>query len=638
MHCFVVAWKLPEKFRHRLEPSLAALTDVYETLDASSLWSRQQGSLSVASIQSSPAHRGARCYRAINPSGFTLVDGLCVDLQGEFSAFDAAQLAQHWSRIPASVDGQFILVRGQQEPAQLEIITDSLGVLQLYCARTGSGWVLSNSVQVLKNLLELNEPDPQGTASYLSIGWSVANSTLVRGIECVPGGQHWRWQAAQDKPRRDTYFGRGNLARTGQRRLPPEAIAALGQTLLDTVRPIGALAEVECPITAGKDSRLMAAVLAEAKVPAIYFASGREGEPDMEMGRQFAERFQLPFRALDDFASATDAEWEDAIWRLVKQTDGMSTLAHVSTALRGNDPSPVRCVHLYGAGGEIGRANFFQRKALYYLLPLGHEGAKRALRDLMMTYRGNLVRPEAEALATQYLDQFVDHMRDDGFASSELEALFYMEERVRRWAGNNFRQLDSYRDVFTPYCTRAYAQASFSVPLLYRYADHIHYELLGYLDREMQQFPLEVPWYAQRPLPLTVQLLTRYYDQSGIARLSHRVLNRIQRLHVAATRWNKRAAWNVAPSRRNERASWLEQFLPRLRQRVLDQSSSALWDYVDRPRLEHLLDPGTPAVERRRCQPALFDTLTLFHYNLACAPRTATSDPADFGKRRTGQA
>jgi asparagine synthase (glutamine-hydrolysing) len=625
MHCFVVAWNLPEEFRDRLEGSLATSTDVYATLDTSSLWSRQEGRLSVASIQSSPAHHGARCYRSIDSNGFTLVDGVCVDLQGEFSAFDAAQLTQHWSRIPASVDGQFILVRGQQEPAELEIITDSLGVLPLYYAKAGSGWVFSNSVQVLKNLLVLNEPDPLGTASYLSIGWSVANSTLVRGIECLPGGQHWRWRAAQDQPRRDTYFGRGNLARTGQSRLPPDAVAELGRTLLDTVRPLGALGEIESPITAGKDSRLMAALLVKAGVPAMYFATGSEGEPDMDMGRQFAGRFQLPFRTAYDNQSATDAEWEDAVWRLVKQTDGMSTLAHVCTALRGDDQLSARRVHLYGAGGEIGRANFFQRKALYYLLPTGHAGAKRALRDLMVSYRRNLVRPEAEALATRYLDQFVDRMHDDGFASSELEALFYMEERVHRWAGNNFRQITSRRDVFTPYCTRAYAVASFSIPLLYRYADHIHYELLGYLDRDMQQFPLEVPWYPQRPLPLTVQLLTRYYEQTRIARLVCRMRNRIQRP-------------KVAPSRHNERAVWLERFLPGLRERVLDQSSSPLWDYVDRPRLEHLLDPDTPAVERYRSQPSLFDTLTLFHYGLACAPQPVLRRTSGEGVPVTSQA
>ena len=184
MHCFIVAWKLPEGLRYHLDKSLAALTDVYETLDASSLWSRQQGPLSVVSIQSSPEHHGARCYRDITPNGFTLVDGLCIDLKGEFSTFDARQLTQHWSRIPASVDGQFILVRGHQDPPELEIVTDSVGVLPLYYAKAGPGHVFSNSVQALKNLLTLNELDPLGTASYLALGWSVANTTLVRGIEC----------------------------------------------------------------------------------------------------------------------------------------------------------------------------------------------------------------------------------------------------------------------------------------------------------------------------------------------------------------------------------------------------------------------------------------------------------------------
>jgi hypothetical protein len=63
-------------------------------------------------------------------------------------------------------------LRGQREPAELEIITDSLGVFQLYYTDAGSGQASRSSVQVLKNLLVLNEPDPFGTASHLSIGWS----------------------------------------------------------------------------------------------------------------------------------------------------------------------------------------------------------------------------------------------------------------------------------------------------------------------------------------------------------------------------------------------------------------------------------------------------------------------------------
>lgn len=308
-------------------------------------------------------------------------NGVCIDLQGEFSAFDARQLSQHWSRIPASVDGQFILVRGQQHPAQLEVVTDSLGAAQLYYAKVSAGWVLSNSV--------------------------------------------------------------------------------------------------------------------------------------------------------------------------------------------------------------------------------------RALRRSVMSYRENVVRPEAEALVTEYLDQFVDHMRDDGFFSTELETLFYLEERVRRWSGNNFRQVTSYRDVFSPYCTRAYTMAAFKVPLLCRYANHVQYELLGYLNRDMQQFPFERAWFPQQPQALRIRLLRQYYRQSKskIVQLVRHLLHRTNPSQERHARYN-------------QRATWLDQYLPQLRQRVFDQSSSPLWDYVDRPRLEHLLDPNTPTMERYRSQATLFDTLTLYHYRLACESHT----------------
>jgi hypothetical protein len=75
-------------------------------------------------------------------------------------------------------------------------------------------------------------------------------------------------------------------------------------------------------------------------------------------------------------------------------------------------------------------------------------------------------------------------------------------------------------------------------------------------------------------------------------------------------------------ARANRQAVWLEQHLPQLRQRVFDQGSSPLWDYIDRRRLEHLLDPNTPAAERYDSRRALFHALTLFHYRLACAPCT----------------
>jgi hypothetical protein len=131
----------------------------------------------------------------------------------------------------------------------------------------------------------------------------------------------------------------------------------------------------------------------------------------------------------------------------------------------------------------------------------------------------------------------------------------------------------------------------------------------------MQVFPFERAWFPQQPQALRIQLLRHYYRQSKgkLGRFLRQLLRRTNSTQFRHARFN-------------QRATWLEQYLPQLRERVFDQSSSPLWDYVDRPRLEHLLDPNTPATERYRSQATLFDALTLFHYRLACDSQTSRLD------------
>lgn len=605
MHSFVLGWKVPLEFVPLLRQEVCALTSVYETLEIKMLWSWHHGPIAAASIQSSPSHHGIRRYRAGDEDEFTLIDGVCVNPQHQFRGFDAGDIARNWSTLPASVEGQFILVRGQRQVPSLEIITDGLGLAQLYYTRVQQGWLLSNSVQVLRRISAQTEPDPLGVASFVAKGWCAGAATLTKNIHCIPGGQHWRWSLNDTDPVRKTYFGRQDLLHHHPRRLAVEQVTSLAGGLLDIVRPLRPLGEIECPITAGRDSRLMAALVWSADLPTRFFAEGSEGDPDLEIGKSVAARFGLNFQSLADHETATDAQWEQAIWRLVQQTDGMVTLAHVANGLRTDSTPKKRLVHFYGAGGEIARANFFQTQPSHYLLPPDRARAITTLQRVIVDCRGNLLRPDALSFVHQHHADYVDGMLADGFNLRELEALYYLEERVHRWAGNNFRQVTSYRDVFSPFCTRLFAQSAFHIPYMLRFADHIHYELLGHLNSEMQQFPFETPWYPQQRIKVRQQLLRQYYERSRIARIVRKVQNRIQ-------------PPKVFPSRQNQRASWLEQFLPTLRQSVLDQDKSPLWDFIDRVRLEHLLNPRTSSSERRKCQSALFDALTVFHYQSAC--------------------
>lgn len=615
MHAFVLGWNVSSLGIPVIHREVGALASIYETLDTNTIWIEQNGPLLAASIHSTAEHYGLRCYRAINEQAFTFLDGVCISVGQPFNGYDARDISRHWQTLPYSAEGQYILARGDRKSPALEIITDGLGIAQLYFTRIQRGWLLSNSVQVLRRLANCSQPDSFGVATFVAHGWCAGTSTLTRGIEYVPGGQRWRWEAGSIEPARETYFGRRDLLHKRPQRMSPPQIENLARNMLNLVRPLGALGEVECPITAGRDSRLMAALVRAAGIPATFFSEGNEGEPDVEIGRGVAKHFGLNHQSLADHRVATPADWEQAIWRLIRQTDGMVTLAHVSNGLRHHDEPPQRNVHFYGAGGETARASFFQIRPMHYVLPPNSVRAKANLQHVIVGFRGNLLRPDAAALVDSYLSNYVDGMLADGFSLRELEALYYLEERVRRWAGNNFRQVTSYRDVFSPFCTRVFTETAFRVPHLLRVADHVHYELLGYLDVNMQQYPFETPWYPQQRTKIRDELLRQYYERSHIARIVRSVQNRIR-------------PPKVFPSRQNQRAAWLEQFLPVLRQTVLDQSSSPLWDYVDRGRLELLLDPAAPATQRRKQQTALFDALTVFHYQWICreSPKSERTD------------
>ncbi len=84
-----------------------------------------------------------------------------------------------------------------------------------------------------------------------------------------------------------------------------------------------------------------------------------------------------------------------------------------------------------------------------------------------------------------------------GFATKDLNTVFYLRDRLRRWGGSNFRQISAFIDVFAPLATRPYARAAFGVPAYQRYCERIPKELLARLVPELGDVPFEMPWHPQ---------------------------------------------------------------------------------------------------------------------------------------------
>ena len=188
-----------------------------------------------------------------------------------------------------------------------------------------------------------------------------------------------------------------------------------------------------------------------------------------------------------------------------------------------------------------------------------------------------------------------------------LATAFYLDERCRRWATNNPRELAQTEDKVLPFLTRSYVTSVLSVDPDDRAYHQVHRQVIRRLVPELEHEPApDIPW-AKPPQPVG---WARSMYNVVMASLPHAARRGIviarDRLHSTRV---VRAPWSPY-----DEASWLEANLPHARETILSRTSSPLWDYLHRRTVERLLAPGTSADERRLHQLPLFAAYTMFLY------------------------
>ena len=94
----------------------------------------------------------------------TFYDGVAIDRTDSFAAHDAGELARHWADLPEKLEGHFVAARVRTSPATIELMTDLLGVQQVYYCRSGNMWLISNSARPLVQLSDASQFDPLGVS------------------------------------------------------------------------------------------------------------------------------------------------------------------------------------------------------------------------------------------------------------------------------------------------------------------------------------------------------------------------------------------------------------------------------------------------------------------------------------------
>ncbi|MCM3902710.1 MAG: hypothetical protein ND866_13475 [Pyrinomonadaceae bacterium] len=634
MNLFILTWQMPTEYRPRVLSELIRTAKLYPQLDLDTLWHYEvSDAIFVASVHSAVSASTPRSYVATDKDGVTFYDGLMVDSSGCFNAHVARELSINRDRLAESLEGRFVVVHVGDSPPRIDLLIDPIGIEQVYYLQDGMTWFLSNSAGLLERLGNKKDLDPLGASLFVTLDWVGGDRTLRRDIRVMEGGRSVTWRQDAQGPSYKTYFARSSLARIPRREITHDASRRLADDLIQLCSSLGQnFGKLNCPLTSGRDSRVMAALLMQGDIRAKYWTTGDPNCADVVIGAQIGQAFGLDHQVSNTpndqpgvGSNPTEeviACWDDLSWRFIRQNDGLASLSLIANIL--GMPSKVDRldVTLCGLGGEIARA--------YYAdLFNGVRSAKQMLAlfpTIMVSDYGGLLSGEALSLTRSHLRVFFNECLDEGFAPEELPDVFYTYERVRRWASNYPRETAPIEDQFMPFCTRPFIEAAFSIPPLSRYAESLHYGLIQQTVPTLNDLPFGKPWRSQPAPPPSLRRIAKQ-------RIVEKVPYPIRRM-LAITRAKVRSTQNnVGPTALFDLTAWLEAERGQLLTVCLSQPSSSLWKLVNRPVFERLMSANTGPEERYPLVMVLFAIATIC-YNDSARESDGFNDEIDLARER----
>jgi len=572
-----------------LREQLVATVRLFPQLDMDTLWcTGLEGPVFVGSVHTPTAALGSRRYVASDGDFITLYDGSIVDSLDEVPFQDAEVLGRHWEELPERLEGQFAVARIFRAEPRVELLVDFLGMRQVYHAEFDGAHLFSNSADLLARASGRSAHDGLGLSSFLTWGWAGADRTLVDGVRVVPPAQVWSLRPGA-KPAIRTYYPPRKLATIRREPLTSEKIRELGGRLRTLVSKLSSNPEeLTCGLTAGRDSRLLAAILRGPDAPVRFVTYAAADSTEARVAREVANALRLSHEIDEPPAGGIVDEWDTIASALVRQNDGLVSLSQAGVMLNREERVRSLGVFLAGHGGEIARG-FYLEPFLLLSRPRAAT-LSRFMGDRVINRYGGLITEQAERLSRDYLDSFVERMLDEGFDPREIPDAFYTYERVGRWASTvGVRPSLPVGEVFEPLCTRVFVEAAFGTRPVDRYLEALH---------------------LRSVVELAPELTNVAYDKA--ARPHMRVAKDI-------LRWiARRDPFHIIERRRvyaGPKSGWLEPLLPRIRELCLDQPRSDAWELVDRSLFERVTHESTSSTERRQFAPGILQVATVFYHS-----------------------
>ena len=251
-----------------------------------------------------------------------LYDGFPVDRDARFDARDAGALLERWDVLPDSLEGVFAALRVDLAADRVDCLLDILGMLKVFVWRGDGRWVLSNSVGAIARLTSASSrPARSERAPQPRLA---GRRSLLREVEPLEGGRVYSF-APGETGSRTTFSAEAVAPANNPGRIG--SAAALAERIERTLAGATAgVPEVSCPVTAGRDTRVLFALSLALGRPIDYYTSGVPGEPDVDIARDVTARMGVGHETLTPAIPASVGDWVEITSRFVQQTDGLATM------------------------------------------------------------------------------------------------------------------------------------------------------------------------------------------------------------------------------------------------------------------------------------------------------------------------
>lgn len=604
MNLFVVITNPSKHQIDSLEAELRVAADDYPSLAGQTVHSQLLGAgeLLVGWVIPSSEKAGPREYVYRDPSQIVLFTGLPVDPLDRIRAHRASELSARWNEVAGTLDGFHALIRLRNDPASLDIHTDLLGFEHIFYGNWENRGTFSNSASLIERLNSRSRLDATSVSLFVSAGWICGDRTLLEDLKALPGSLRVSWRSGQrDMEFQETGKSPNDLARTrsGFSQTDAEDLAE------ELLRPLSVLGKhfpvLDAPLTGGRDSRVLFSLLNSGNIPARYYTFGQNYGEDAQLAAQIVKRRGLQHEFLETSASSLMNRWEELTEKAVRRADGMFPLQMLLGLLTAEEYSgdsiPVR---IWGAGGGIAKGPL--QPARFSRLWRTPDGVRTVLFNNTLNARQGLIRPQGRELAEEYLGKRISFYLDQGFPASTVPDVLYTHDKVGREGGKIMRATTDARDSYSPYCSRAFLAASFSLPPRLKLTHPIHRALISHLAPDLLDIPFDFKspgWRPKQAWRILAKGSYRYYDR------------KIRR--VLGLRRNTKANFIVSNDM-FDRRHWLEHHLARVRECTLALEDSPIWDVIDRQRFAKLMKSSTDASQRMRAAKGIYHIWTIAEY------------------------